>query len=234
MQIEETNRGFSVARFPDAIGSGCSIQDSSLADEAAVWFGVSHLADGARGERMHLTQGMARMVAAALMGVMRDPGMPSLVLQDRYDNRCIVDGKGTEGGAAVRIGVIVTREGDVAEPMHLTADMVSEVMPLLIAFVQNGTVSMPATLEAEAVLAPRERPEMDVKIPESMIARADVGESGVSAQDLVDALCEIIGTYDMHEIRDLVGYDRAEEVMRIREGVKRFWRNPDGTHAILR
>jgi len=40
MELEKTDRGFAFGEFTDAKGVGCSIQDSSLATEAAIWFGV--------------------------------------------------------------------------------------------------------------------------------------------------------------------------------------------------
>lgn len=43
MDIGKTARGFSVARFADRNGVGCSIQESSLATEPAIWFGADDL-----------------------------------------------------------------------------------------------------------------------------------------------------------------------------------------------
>ena len=36
-----TNRGFVLGEFTDLYGTKCSIQESSLADEPAIWLGVS-------------------------------------------------------------------------------------------------------------------------------------------------------------------------------------------------
>lgn len=38
--ISRTERGFGIGKFTDSKGVDCSIQDSSLATEAAIWFGV--------------------------------------------------------------------------------------------------------------------------------------------------------------------------------------------------
>lgn len=38
---EHTERGFPIVRFNDFYGTKCSIQNSSLADEDALWIGVS-------------------------------------------------------------------------------------------------------------------------------------------------------------------------------------------------
>lgn len=39
MQFQKTDRGFLVLRFTDRYGVSCSLQQSSLATESAVWFG---------------------------------------------------------------------------------------------------------------------------------------------------------------------------------------------------
>lgn len=41
IEKETTNRGFSLRRFTDLYGSKCSLQESSLATERAIWLGVS-------------------------------------------------------------------------------------------------------------------------------------------------------------------------------------------------
>jgi len=40
LELSKTSRGFGIGEFADAKGVACSIQDSSLATEAAIWFGV--------------------------------------------------------------------------------------------------------------------------------------------------------------------------------------------------
>ena len=40
MELKKTNRGFSLISFTDRYGAKCSLQDSSLATEAALWFGI--------------------------------------------------------------------------------------------------------------------------------------------------------------------------------------------------
>lgn len=60
LKIKRTERGFAIAEFTDLYGSECSIQESSLATEAAIWLGVdTHHAAGDVNARMHLTQDMA-------------------------------------------------------------------------------------------------------------------------------------------------------------------------------
>jgi hypothetical protein len=39
----QTERGFRIAEFTDLYGKECSLQESSLADNAAVWFGCNKI-----------------------------------------------------------------------------------------------------------------------------------------------------------------------------------------------
>jgi len=43
MELKRTLRGFVSADFTDLYGSECSIQDSSLATDDAIWLGVDHI-----------------------------------------------------------------------------------------------------------------------------------------------------------------------------------------------
>lgn len=54
-----TARGFAYGDFRDRYGQECSIQESSLATEPAIWLGVDPC-------RMHLTVDQARGLAAML------------------------------------------------------------------------------------------------------------------------------------------------------------------------
>lgn len=56
MKVTPTNRGFNRAEFTDRYGSECSIQESSLATEYALWLGVHKDFNGVESTRMHLTQ----------------------------------------------------------------------------------------------------------------------------------------------------------------------------------
>lgn len=60
MQIHKTERGFSRVDFTDRYGMACSLQDSSLATEDAIWLGCNEGLHH-QGEclaRMHLTREM--------------------------------------------------------------------------------------------------------------------------------------------------------------------------------
>jgi len=68
-----TERGFRRWDFDDRYGQECSLQMSSLASEAAIWFGVDvniPKENGGEGkvvhERMHLTQKMVKKLLPAL------------------------------------------------------------------------------------------------------------------------------------------------------------------------
>jgi hypothetical protein len=56
----KTARGFGIVEFTDRYGSLCSLQESSLATEAAIWLGVDKDFDSGVGTRMHLTQDMVK------------------------------------------------------------------------------------------------------------------------------------------------------------------------------
>lgn len=53
---KRTERGFLRVLFTDRYGEACSLQESSLASEPAIWLGL----DGPAGQRMHLTQEQVR------------------------------------------------------------------------------------------------------------------------------------------------------------------------------
>lgn len=62
LEWKKTGRGFLYAEFRDQYDFTCSLQESSLATEAAIWLGVNGT------NRMHLTRGL---VAALLPSLQR-------------------------------------------------------------------------------------------------------------------------------------------------------------------
>ena len=66
IEFKQTNRGFELGIFEDRYKQKCSIQDSSLAEEAAIWLGVNNTGPDIKGPngnfseevstRMHLNQ----------------------------------------------------------------------------------------------------------------------------------------------------------------------------------
>jgi hypothetical protein len=63
MEIKPTSRGFKRAEFVDLYGEQCSIQESSLATDDAIWLGCNegkhHHVTGSCMARMHLNRAMA-------------------------------------------------------------------------------------------------------------------------------------------------------------------------------
>ena len=58
--MRTTQRGFKIHEFTDRYDNQCSIQESSLATEAAIWLGVDTTHEGVDcPTRMHLTREMA-------------------------------------------------------------------------------------------------------------------------------------------------------------------------------
>ena len=63
IKFRKTECGFKRADFEDLYNSQCSLQESSLATENAIWLGVHKNYQGAESTRMHLTE---KQVAALL------------------------------------------------------------------------------------------------------------------------------------------------------------------------
>lgn len=69
LTLRETDRGFVLFEFTDQYGERCSLHESSLASEPAVWLGQNKptkLPDGDLACRMHLTRHDARMLSDLL------------------------------------------------------------------------------------------------------------------------------------------------------------------------
>lgn len=71
----QTGRGFNVRSFVDLYGSECSIQDSSLATDDAIWLGVDH-ENSSTGGRMHLSRGQVAALLPLLDHFVRYGGLP--------------------------------------------------------------------------------------------------------------------------------------------------------------
>jgi hypothetical protein len=65
INLESTNRGFLRGEFIDVFGEECSIQESSLADENAIWL-------GANSKRMHLTQKHVKVLLPLLKNFVKN------------------------------------------------------------------------------------------------------------------------------------------------------------------
>jgi hypothetical protein len=79
LEVEKTKRGFGTIKFEDRYNQKCSLQESSLATEAAVWFGVDVDLNGNKvSQRMHLTQTQVQDLLPMLQrfaetGYLREP-----------------------------------------------------------------------------------------------------------------------------------------------------------------
>ena len=78
MKLEKTDRGFSRGDFKDLYGEECSIQESSLATESAIWLGCnkgSHHFTGVCSARMHLDIPRAEMLIELLEHFVKTGGL---------------------------------------------------------------------------------------------------------------------------------------------------------------
>ena len=74
---------------------------------------------------------------------------------------------------------------------------------------------------------------LDISNPKNtQLIAADGTETGLSVQDLINALCNVLdGTQD-HDLADMVGEDEAEKVTAVREAVKGHWTYDDGRKVV--
>lgn len=104
--FKKTNRGFILGEFKDRYGAECSIQESSLATEAAIWLGVDKDHNGADVEfgRMHLTQEMVRELIPILRYFAMTGHIKDQATDDLYAIGTWVEGVGeTNKGIVGRI-----------------------------------------------------------------------------------------------------------------------------------
>ena len=217
MDITETERGLAIAEFRDERGTLCTIQESSLATEAAIWFGPSHVKEGSHA-RMHLTQEMARQIAIGMRAHVRGETEGMGAFLDRYGSSC---SHGFQGGT-FNCDMHMNFDGNEAWSMQLSRENAAALLPLMTAFVSSGSIG--GAVDENALETPT-KVEMDVKIPASMLARTDIGETGVSAQDLIDALCDVIAGQDEHSLTQAIGHDRAKAIIGIQLDVRKLWRD---------
>ncbi len=214
MQIEQTNRGFSLVRFVDAVGSDCSLQDSSIASESCCWFGIAHSPKRKDDvTRMHLTVEMTRRIGRAMCAALEGRPFEDFELEDRYGICCKVRSPSI-ADAIITMGVLRTFNGSRSYPMHLGRTAVERLMPFLLGFIATGTISGEGG--ASELEDPTER-VLDVKIPASMLDRTDIGETGVSAQDLIDAFTTMQRAFG--DDVGLLGHDNAVRLGRMAERI---------------
>lgn len=110
MKIEKTERGFALAEFTDRYGVKCSLQKSSLATEDAIWFGVT---------------GLHVLVAedASVMG--RQDLLAPIGTPERLNGW---------------VEYLLPEAVHINTRMHLTQEMVRELLPLLVRFAETGEI----------------------------------------------------------------------------------------------
>jgi hypothetical protein len=101
MDLIKTERGFAISEFTDRYGAKCSLQESSLATENAIWFGV-------------------------------DDANPQIMASDA--KRLGIPTDANSGWIKYEI----PKEVSLSTRMHLTQDMVKELLPTLQKFAETG------------------------------------------------------------------------------------------------
>lgn len=116
IELKQTNRGFDYGKFTDRYGEKCSIQKSSLATEDAIWLGI-----------------------------------------DNPDVKVFIpshDEPWKKAHSVIRDNYIITLNGppfdennkplptvSISSRMHLTREMVEQLLPILQRFVETGELS---------------------------------------------------------------------------------------------
>ena len=142
--MARTERGFAIARFADADGAACSLQDSSLATEPCVWLGRERDAGCANG-RMHLTQ---TLVSGRILPWLREfaeaRAVPpaggaeaSETFEDRYGQQCVLS---LQEGTA-HLGVTLDLDGRRGEAMRLGRETAASLLPALERFAATGSIT---------------------------------------------------------------------------------------------
>lgn len=223
METTRTQRGFAIAHFDDANGLRCTVQDSSVASAAMMWFGPAGLDAKTGASRMHLTENMAKVIVSAMTTFLQGGTMANHTgFGDAGDCDCSF-GMSDAGGFELRIHD--DERGTPSWTMSFDRATVEDVLPALRAFVSSGSIA--GEIDEDAFVD-TPKPAMDVKIPPSMLARTDVGETGVSAQELIDLVCNLLDGRSDREMADQVGLDRADHVIAVRHAIRGLWRDDRG------
>ena len=211
MKIEYTDRGFAIVRFTDLDGSLCSLQESSLASESAIWFGVSKTASGDEGARMHATYMMTLDVARAIQAFTTGDNSTAFAFVDLYGNRCALRGEADQ----LLVGVVETDEpGDADRLMRLDQRTAAALLPYLASFLRTGGLA-----DGEGPELPKDRAEtsFDTVVAREEMATTAIDDTDVSVQDLLDEFVNLIGDLGEEALRDHLGHDRAKALAARRE-----------------
>jgi len=211
--FDETPRGEAVHHFVDADGTRCSIEDGASVDEATIRMGVSPEGVGLDG-RMHLTRRMAARVADAMRSHLADQPLDVVRLGDRSHSICEIDITEVRGRTLLRLAVTETEDGLPRPVMLLDSAGTRTALRLLEAFAMGSSI----TSEVDKHV-PASAPRLDHHVPASMLARTDLAETGITPQMLVDALCRLCEGHGDGFIRETLGWDAGDEVIRVRTAV---------------
>lgn len=226
MDIGYTPRGFALVKFKDRNGLDCTLQESSNAEGSFVWFGPS-AASGAA-SRMHIDETSAVLVSTVLNGLTHGhEGLNLITFNDSLRNLCTI----TRSADHVSLSVVQDMDGRTGLPMVIDEETAKGLLPLLKVFIDHGQLVAPDENDdaAPAEIVEVEKPRhLDVKIPPSTLSSTDVAGTGVSLQELIDGFQLLLdGTHD-HDVADMVGHDNAEQIIRMRNALKPYWRDSTG------
>lgn len=166
MQTRKTERGFKIGEFNDMDGKLCSLQESSLATEAAVWFGTQDATPMYKGEpvpfpkdtlfndRMDLTCHLASMIMRRFEKFLATSMFPVIKNKpDRYgntfsmfasdDHETLWLGCDDANPQVCNFGwkPVPYPEGTTFDiRMHLNKEIIEDLLPLLKSFIQTGSL----------------------------------------------------------------------------------------------
>lgn len=81
---------------------------------------------------------------------------------------------------------------------------------------------------------------MDIRVSASLASRHEIMPAdtlsaegtGVSVQELINLVCELLDGVSDHDVADMVGADMADRVIEIRKQMRPLWTLSDGTKVI--
>jgi hypothetical protein len=128
-----TSRNFALGEFRDARDQACSIQESSLATESAIWLGLQRDQEPSR---MHLLTEHAYVVAFSLEAFTSGDAVRSTALVapqrfiDRYGVRCFMQ-------MQIRLNETVFCLGAESALMELSQEIAAEIAVALRHFIED-------------------------------------------------------------------------------------------------
>lgn len=186
MIVQTTRSGSKYVEFSDATGCECALQDGEMATESCIWLGVRRMPDEMASPAvcMHLTVEMARRVARAMRDALEGEQVEPFDFEDRSGSCCVF----TAGDDRIRLGVVRSFTRGPARAMVLDHTMARGIMPLLLGFLAQGSIGGDG---GASVLDDERRKQRPVLLPAAVMDRTDVGETGVTVGEIVDAFLRL-------------------------------------------